>query len=262
MIGDNGSTSVMKAMAVLDCFRSGDIELGVTEIARRTGIPKSSVHRACASLCEASYLEHTEHRGYRLALKVFELGGTALLGTGLRRDASRYLQRLTVLTSETSHLAVLDGVDVVYVDKIETAKSNPMPSRVGHRNPAYATAVGKALLAGNASATATVAARAMRGFTPSTITDGDQLRAELLNVKREGVAYDREERAIGTTCVAAPVRNHRGHVVAAISIAGASERMSPERLIELSPVIRQVGVMLSTALGWRASALATAQVAS
>lgn len=260
-MADNSSTSVMKAMAVLDCFRSGEMELGVTEIAKRTGIPKSSVHRACASLCEASYLVHTEHRGYRLALKVFELGGTALLAMGLRRDASRYLQRLTVLTGETSHLAVLDEVDVVYIDKIETPRSKPIPSRVGHRNPAHATAVGKALLSGNPSAAAAVTGHMLHGYTPNTITDGEHLRAELSGVKREGIAYDRQERVVGTTCIAAPVRNHRGHVVAAISVAGASERMPPQRLIELSPVIRRASVLLSADLGWRGSGIAT-QVAS
>lgn len=250
MVGDFES-SVMKALTVLDCFRSGEHELGVTELARRTGIPKSSVHRMCSELTAASYLVRTERRGYRLGLRVFELGSAAVVPAGARRDASRYLQQLTVLTGETSHLGVLDALDVVYIDKIETPRSTPMPSRVGLRNPAYATGIGKVLLAGNPFAAADLyRLDPFPAFTPHTITSARQLRVELAEVQRQGVAYDREERALGTTCIAAPVRNHQGDVVTAMSISGPTDRMTPQRLIELTPVVRQAAALLSTELGW------------
>lgn len=245
-------SSVMKALTVLDCFRSGENELGVTELARRTGIPKSTVHRMCAALSAASYLVRTEHRAYRLGLRVFELGSAALVPADARRDASRFLQQLTVLSGETSHLGVLDGNDVVYIDKIETPRSCAMPSRVGQRNPAHATGLGKALLAGNGIVLAALLRKApLRAFTPNTITDAVRLRAEIADVQREGIAYDREERVVGTICIAAPVRNHRGDVVSAMSISGPSKRMSQQRLVELAPVVRQAAAMLSSELGWQ-----------
>ncbi|HEX4978552.1 MAG TPA: IclR family transcriptional regulator [Acidimicrobiales bacterium] len=256
-------TSVMKALEVLNCFRGGERDLGVTEITRRTGIPKSSVHRLCATLTAAGYLVRTERRGYRLGLRVFEIGSAAVSPFGARTDASRFLQQLTVLTGETSQLGVLDEGDVVYIDKIETPRSSPMPSQVGRRNPAHATGIGKALLAWNrGAATMVLRGAPLVRFTKNTITTADGLRRELQNIMLEGVAYDREERHLGTACVAAPVRNHLGEVVAALSVSGPVTRMTSERLLELAPVTRQAAIALSKQIGWRSGAGTLGLVAS
>lgn len=248
-------TSVTKAFAVLECFRYGERHLGVTEIAQRTEIPKSSVHRLCATLTSGGYLVRTDRRGYRLGVRMFEIGSAAVTPVGAGSDASRFLQQLSVLTGETSQLGVLDDGDVVYIDKIETPRSNRIPSRVGQRNPAHATGIGKALLAGNSQATAEVLRRApLVAFTPHTITTVDGLRRELQDVVLEGVAYDRQERCIGTACVAAPVRNHAGEIVAAMSVSGPVARMTEQRLIEVAPVVRQAAAALSKQMGWRGRA--------
>lgn len=246
-------SSVRKALAILDCYRTGARELGVSELARRTRMAKSTVHRLCMHLVDAGYLAKTDRRAFSLTLGVFELGSVALAPYSAGQDASRFLQQLSVLTGETSHLAILDGGDVVYVDKIETLQSEKVPSRVGQRNPAHCTALGKVMLAWNPAACEQLPLvdGRLRAFTPHTITSPAVLRQELATVHATGVAYDHEERNLGIRCVAAPVRNHVGAVIAAISVCGPTGRMTEERLTQVAHVVRQASAGLSRQLGWR-----------
>ena len=244
----NNATSAGKALAILDCFRSGERRIGLTELSRRTGIPKSSVHRLCEVLVESGYLCRTDDRSFSLGLRVFELGGAATPRVSAHLDASRYLQQLTLLTGETSHLGVLADLDVVYIDKVETPTSNRVPSRVGQRNPAYTTALGKALLASSPEASQAVfASTPLPAFTRHTLTSADSLRKELADVATAGVALDREERALGVACVAAPVRN-RGSVVASLSVTGPAARILGERLPQIAHVVRATAAEMSRSM--------------
>lgn len=244
-------SSVRKALAILDCYRATERELGVSELARRTSIAKSTAQRLCRELADAGYLVKTDRRGFVLALRVFELGSAAVrLGPG--GVASRFLQQLSLLTGETSHLAILDRSEVVYLDKIETLHSHAVPSRVGQRNPAHCTALGKALLAWRRGGCDDLSSRDGRlpACTQHTITTVEDLRRELVSVRATGVAFDREERNIGVRCTAAPVRNHTGSVIAAISVAGPADRMTEARLLHTSHAVRTAAAQLSERLGW------------
>lgn len=235
-------SSVAKALHLLESFGGGIQQLGVSELARRTGIPKSSVHRLCVELTECGFLTRTPRRQYRLALRVFELGTAGPVLAELRQTMSRFLQQLTVLSGETVHLGVLDGTDVVYLDKIETPQSERLPSRVGHRNPVYCTGIGKALLAWNPGQYDELVAREeLPVFTARTISTGPRLRRELDIVRTKLVAFDREERTPGIACVATPIKDRSGRAAAAISVAGPTSRMTEERLISLAGVVERVG---------------------
>lgn len=249
----SSESSVAKALVVLECFRGGVQKLGVSELARRTGIPKSSVHRLCSELSDSGFLVRTPDRRYRLGLRVFELGSAGPAFAELRQTTSRFLQQLTVLSGETVHLGVLDGSDVVYLDKIETPQSGKLPSQIGQRNPAHCTGLGKALLAWNqAQHDALVRREQLEVFTPYTIATGEALRRELAKVREEVVAYDRQERTLGIGCVAGPIKDRNGHVAAALSIAGPISRMTEQRLRELGTLVERVGAAAGNYLRRRA----------
>jgi IclR family transcriptional regulator, acetate operon repressor len=246
-------SSVAKALHLLESFGGGIHQLGVSELSRRTGIPKSSVHRLCNELTECGFLVRTPRRQYRLAVRVFELGSAGPAHAELRQTASRFLQQLTVLTGETAHLGMLDGRDVIYLDKIETPQSERLPSRVGHRNPAHSTAIGKAMLAWDQRRREELVAMPhLPVFTPRTIATGAELDHELAVIRAELVAFDREERTPGVSCVAAPIKDRHGCAVAAISVAGPTCRMTEERLRSLAGVVERVSQAASNYLRRRA----------
>ncbi|GLW66459.1 IclR family transcriptional regulator [Actinomadura rubrobrunea] len=231
--------------ALLGAFRAGDDAVGAAELARRTGLPKSTVHRITSDLVRTGLLER-HGRKVRLGLALFEIGQRVPRQRVLREAAVPFMSDLREATRQTVHLAVLDGREVVYVEKLTTPGGPPLPSSVGGRVPAAATGVGKAILAFSPSATVE---RMLRGdlprLTERTITAPGLLARELRRVRRDGVAYDREESGPGITCVASPVLGPDGNAIAALSLSGWSSRMHPARY---SPAVRTAALALSRAL--------------
>ncbi len=204
--------------------------LSLAELTRRSGLAKPTVHRICADLVARRILERTAG-GYRLGIRLFELGNQVPVHRSLREVALPFLEDLYEATHELVHIAVLDGSDVVCVEKIASHRAMPSPARVGGRDPAYCTGVGKALLAFSApEALDGVLARGLAPRTPYTIVLPRLLREQLDEIRRTAVAYDREELTIGMTCVAAPVLGADGLAVAALSVSGPTTRLDPERV--------------------------------
>jgi DNA-binding IclR family transcriptional regulator len=223
-------TSVGKALALLSSFDRVSI-LGVTELARRVGVSKSTAFRLLAILQEWNLVER-EGRRYRLGTRVFELGNQVSFCRphNLRESAHPFLQDLYEVTHETVHLAVLDGQDVVYVDKVFGKDPVPSPSRIGGRVPAHCAAVGKAILAfADEDIVRAVLDNPLQTRTRYTTTLPRLLIEELARIRRMGVAFDREEANLGLTCVAAPIFGPEGRSVAAVSISGATGRFQPDR---------------------------------
>jgi len=155
-------------------------------------------------------------------------------------------------TGETVHLAILDENEVLYINKIESLKTIRMYSRVGRRGPVYCTGVGKALLAFQPShKIEEIIASGLAPQTEHTIVDPETLRRHLADVRARGYAIDNEEIEIGLRCVAAPVRDHSGNVIASISVAGPSQRLTKERLISFSPDVIATADTVSQRLGFR-----------
>lgn len=210
--------------AVLDCFAAGPSTLTFADLTARIGLPKSSTSRLLAELVEYGFLERTPD-GFRLGLRLFELGEAALRPRMLRRLAYGYMVELRRRTGHTVHLAVLDGAEVVYIEIVRARDAAAMPSRVGGRVFAHATAVGKMLLsqAGVAQREA-VFARGLPAVGPETITNRDRLVAELDDIRRIGVALERSESAPGVTCVAMLLPVGDGARTAAMSVSGEEHR--------------------------------------
>jgi IclR family transcriptional regulator, acetate operon repressor len=234
-----------RTMALLTAFRSGEEELTLAELARRAGIPKPTAHRLLAELATWNVVERTPG-GHRLGMRLFELGQLAPQQRGLREAAAPFLADLFEATHETVHLAVPDGVDVVYVQKLPGRHGPRIDSRIGGRMPAYCTGVGKALLAfGPPERLAEVLAAGLVRRTPRTVVAPGLLRQELDRVRACGVAEEHEESTVGIACTAAPVMDASGRAVAAISITGWANRMDTARL---APAVRTAALGLSRAL--------------
>lgn len=239
-----------RALTLVSAFQLGDEQLSLAELHRRTGIAKPTILRLLGELAEWAIVERTEG-GFRLGMRLFELGQLVPCQRGLREAAAPFLADLFEATHETVHLAVLDGTEVIYVQKIDGRHGPKVRSRVGGRMPAYCTGVGKVLLAfGPPERIAEVLAAGLRRRTPRTIIAPGLLIAEFDRIREAGVAFEREESTVGITCVAAPVHSSEGEVVAAISITGWANRLDPDRF---APAVRTAALGLSRTLGHRAS---------
>lgn len=230
-VGDadpRSSGSVGKALAVLGAFTPEHSTLGVSEVARRADMPKSTVHRLLTILVDGGLISKagTRYSPGPLLAELAALTNRPDLQR-LRDAALPYLLDLYESAHETVHLAVLEGTDVRYVEKIYGHDRVRSPSRVGGHVPAAACALGKAMLAFSDAETVAGACRRLRPLTPYTIVTPRRLALELEAVREQGVAFDRQENTLGLTCVAAPVLGWRGEVVAAVSVTGPVSRFRP-----------------------------------
>jgi DNA-binding IclR family transcriptional regulator len=218
-----------RAFSVLDLLADG-VERTLTEISESIGINTSTTFRLVASLEYHRYLSRDGGSGkYTLGLACLELAKSFQVGHALTRLASPDLEQLRDSMRETVHLAVLDGPDVVYLQKLPGLHAiGFLESRVGGRLPAYCTGLGKVLLAyAQPSNVRALLHDTLERFTPTTITDVNELMDELAAIRQRGYAFDWGEHEPDVRCVAAPIFGRDGQVAAAISIAGPANRMEP-----------------------------------
>ncbi|WP_369690156.1 IclR family transcriptional regulator [Nocardia inohanensis] len=215
---------------ILDAFDASTPTLTLLGLVERTGLPRSTVHRILDQMIKLRWLAHTSG-GYRLGMRALELGGLTADHNEIRDAVSPLLHELSQRTGMVGHLAVLDGRDVVYLDKAGGRFAASLPTRLGGRMPAHATGVGKAMLACLEPNIAEAALRVrLPRLTPRTICEPEALARELQQIRmRQGVAIDREEAVVGIACVAAPLRG-RGTAPAALSLSGRADGMSYDRL--------------------------------
>ena len=231
----DNSTSVLKALQLLDVFRNTSQSVGVSELARRAGIHKSTAFRLLATLERGGFLERVGTK-YRLSWRIFELGNRVeqCAPSGLRDVALPFLAELYAASGRAVHLAVLDGAEVVYLEKIHGHKSNRIPSTIGGRMPATCSALGKAILAFSDKQTVdTVLAQPMPRFTQYSVVDPGRLIRQLHQIQIEGVAQDAEEIILGLTCVAAPILSN-GRAVAAVSVSSPTTGFNAAATIEMT----------------------------
>ncbi len=239
-----------RGVLLLQAFRPAGDTLTLTALVQRTGLPKPTVHRLAEELVRLGLLEHRPV-GYRPALGLFELGELAPAKRDLRETALPFMQDLYEATHETVHLGVRDELDVVYAEKIRGHTGVDAPSRVGGRLPLSSTGIGKALLAfADPEVLEAVLARPLRRLTPHSLADAARLTRELAEVRRTGLAFDRQEAALGVSCVASPVVSG-GVVVAALSVTFPAGRATPAGF---APAVRAVSLALARELAARADA--------
>lgn len=221
---DNGSVS--RALLILEALGDAPNGLGVSEIARRTGLPKSSAQRMLGALFAEHLLEKNGTR-YRLGLRLFEIGQRVPRQRDLGEAAKPFMADLREATGHSVHLAVLDGDSVVYLDVLRSPNAPPLPTRTGGRWPAHGTGIGKAILAFSSdSVVDRIVAGGLPRLSERTIRTSGLFLAELGRIRERGISYDLEESRAGVACVASPVFGVGGDVVAGISVSGWHNRIN------------------------------------
>ena len=249
-------SSVSTAVRLLKAFSEEQVEIGISDLAKRLGVAKSTVHRLAVTLVADGMLERNPDSGkYRLGIALFRLGSLVRQRMTLSNEARPLLRELREKINETVHLAVLDGSNIMYVYNLESTQAIRMRSDVGVRKPAYCTAEGQAMLAFQPPAAVEQVIRGgLPARTPQTITDGDALRKALETVRQRGCAIEDEESELGMRCIAAPIRNDNGEVVAAMGIAGPVSRLTRKAVAGLIPHVVETAAAISARIGYRVRA--------
>jgi IclR family pca regulon transcriptional regulator len=256
--GPRYSQSLERGLAILGCFTSEHPVLGIADIAEELGMSRSTTHRYVTTLLALGYLEQGRSRKYRLGLRVTDLGMSALNSTGLREHVHPFLEELRQRTGYTVGLAVLDGTEILYVDRARSwrraERGTDLGLHPGSRIPAYCSAMGKVLLAylPDDVQRELIAKLKLERNSPNTITSKQALRAELEQIREDGFAVNDQELRPGLHAIAVPVLDESREVVASVGIAASPEAISLAELIDaLSPHLISTAARISSRLGYR-----------
>lgn len=247
-------TSVEKAIDILFSFDAEHPQLRLTDISARVGLHKSTTHRLLSLLRKKGLIvADPESQLYSLGPSVVELAWTVLRQQDLRTVCRPYLEQLRRGTNETVSVYTRMGDKRVCIEECESGQDIKYSHAVGLTAPLHVGAPGKALLAflPPEDLEPLLQALPLPAITPKTLTDPERLRADLAVTRQRGYAVSREERSLGASAVAAPIRDWRGKVVAAVGVLGPSQRLTSDVLQELGAQVMQVARQVSTALGYR-----------
>jgi len=242
-----------KSLSVLELLLKEGSSINMTELSKKLGFYPSTTHRILDTLKHWGYVEQDSHtQKYQLGLKALELGMAKLHKMDLVREATTYLKELVNQCNETVHLGVLEEGEVLYLAKEESSQTIRMISYVGKRAPLYCTALGKILLAymSEEEREKILEDRELPRLTEKTITDKGELEKELNEIKEQGFALDREENEKDVRCVAAPIRNYQGGVIAAISISSPIFRIDENAQNNLKEALIETSKKISKRLGY------------
>lgn len=248
------SNTISRMFQVIEFLADSDDWVSLRTIARELHINEASVFRTLNTLKELGYVrQHPQDSKYQLTLKIAGISAQVLEKVQLRQIAHPFLQHLTSITNETTHLAILDGNEFVYIDKVDNTQAMRMRSRVGQRAPLYSTAVGKSLLAHYPEAELSLILNSLdfQPHTKQTITDLKKFQEHLIRIKQQGYAIDDEENEIGIRCIGSPIYDHAGRLAGALSISGWTLTMTRERIPELALELIQTCQKISSELGFR-----------
>lgn len=248
-----GVQSVERTLDILESLVEFGTEVGLVEISQAVNLPLATVHRLLGTLIQRGYVKQNQHnRKYSLGFRALQMGHDMRQRFSLRLEARPFLQRLVQRVGESANLAVLDDGEVVYIDQAQSSRILRMFTQVGNRLPVHSTGSGKALLAYLPSDVVTGILRrfGLTARTPHTITDSKQFLDELAKTRERGFALDDEEQEEGVRCLAVPVRDASGQVVASLSVSGPVTRLNDEHVGAVTPELIECGAKLSTRLGY------------
>jgi DNA-binding IclR family transcriptional regulator len=245
--------SVLRASSILRCFLGGKTSYRISELAIQLGLDRSTTYRLLLSLEKCGLVEKDKKTGeYSLGLGVFEIGNTYLRQMDFIQASKPVMAELAAKVQETVHLAVLSGMEIVYVDKVDSPRALGVMSKIGQRGPLHSTALGKVLLAfqPEAESSRMIKQIKLKPFTANTISSRTKLMDELKKVRRQGYAFDFTESEQGVECIAAPIRNHLGDTVAALSISGPERKINTPREKEFVSSVVKAAALVSSKLGY------------
>lgn len=255
-VSENVVQSVDRALLILETLAQYKNGCGVTAISKEVGLHKSTVHRLLGTLMYKGYVQKDiDSDNYRLGNKVLYLASSILDNMDVRNIARPYIIKLSERTNEVVHLSILDGDEVVYIDKVEsqnTSGSFRMNSQIGKRVPLYCTAAGKVLASQlkDVEIKALLSGKDMQKFTANTITTIEQYLDKIQDVKNKGYALDDIEHEEGIRCIAVPIYDRNGKIIAAVSISGLTIYITQERIPELKQELLKTAMDISIQLGY------------
>ncbi len=239
--------SLARGLKILELLAATD-KVSITEVADQLNVDKASASRLMQTLANYGYAEKDrDTQRYRLGPKIVELSQSLLARMPFRDEAKPYLRELVAITNECAHLAIAAQGQVLYIDQVDSPATLRVNADIGHLAPLHCTALGKVLLAFGDVPLPT----ALTAHTPRTITDQGALKMHLEQVRRQGYAIDDEEYDYGVRCIAAPVYNLNGEMVAAMGISGPSNRMSLETISTMAAKVTGVAQALSDHLSFK-----------
>lgn len=242
---------LLKGLNVLEALALSEKSRGVTDLAEELGLAKSNVHRLLQTFAHRGYVrQDPESQRYSCTLKLWEYGALIAERVDVRQVSAEHLKRLADRTSETVHLSVLEGTEVLYVDKIDSPQPVRAYSRIGGRAPSYCVATGKAMLAYAAPAVIEEVTSKLERHTSRTIASRDDLLQELERVCEQGYALNRGEWRETVCGVAAPIFGSGRQLVAAVGISGPLERLGPGVLRDYAPLVVECARAISRELGF------------
>jgi len=243
-----------RSLAIIDALANARDDASLAELAEKVKLHKSTVHRLTSILERHRILERDSQSGkYRLGLRLFELGSIAMARFNIRDSARLHLEKLLFEVVETVHLCALDVGDVLYLDKMEPVRSVRMASRIGRRNPAHSTSVGKAIMAflPEPETDSILRQHGLKRLTAKTITTPAELKADLKLIRDRGYSIDNEENEEGVRCIGAAVLDHSGRPIAAISVSAPSFRLPMDKVPAVAASVCRAALALSQESGYQ-----------
>jgi IclR family acetate operon transcriptional repressor len=249
--GAGHTQALSRGLALLEALAATEVGATLTAVAERLALPTPTAHRLLATLEQAGYVQQGPGGEWLVGVRAFRVGSAFLDHRNLVVQAYPHLKRLMERAGETTNLAVIDDGEAVFVEQVQCRELMRMSTKLGARAPLHASGVGKAMLAAmpDAVARAALARRGLGRHTARTFTDGERLAQELAATRERGYAIDDEEHADGLRCVAAPIWDENGEAWAAISLAGPTSRITPERVEQLGCLVRDIAADITAALG-------------
>lgn len=234
---EKADTTLVKGLQILETLAASAESKGITELSEELSLNKSNVHRLLKTLGRMNYVAQEPDRSYRASLKLWRVGMAVMNHSRLASLCLSAMIRLRQASGESVHLSLLDGIRVLYIDKIDSDQSVRAYTERGGTAPLHCVATGKILLAHNYATLRDPVSHALASHTPRTITDIAALDAEVKNVRKLGYAVNAGEYRIDVAGIAAPIVSGDGSVVAAIGISGPIQRLSRSRMKELIPEV-------------------------
>jgi DNA-binding IclR family transcriptional regulator len=240
--------SLLKVVSILEAFSTSRRSMSLAEISAASGFPRSTTHRLAASMRDVGLLDQDGHRDrYRLGIKLFEFGNTALANMDLHREARPFVDALSRISGHLVHLAVFDGRQAIVIHRVSADSGTPLT--LIEAAPVHCTSVGKAILAFQPAAKIdAIIAGGLKGFTDATITDGRKLKSELKLIRARGYAVDEGEHQPGIRCIGAPVHDRAGRIVAGLSVSAPARGLKKDQVVEMAKVVVHHAKLVATKL--------------
>jgi DNA-binding IclR family transcriptional regulator len=239
--------SLLKVVSILEAFSTSRRSMSLAEISAASGFPRSTTHRLAASMRDVGLLDQDGHRDrYRLGIKLFEFGNTALANMDLH-EARPFVDALSRISGHLVHLAVFDGRQAIVIHRVSADSGTPLT--LIEAAPVHCTSVGKAILAFQPAAKIdAIIAGGLKSFTDATITDGRKLKSELKLIRARGYAVDEGEHQPGIRCIGAPVHDRAGRIVAGLSVSAPARGLKKDRVVEMAKVVVHHAKLVATKL--------------